>query len=264
MTKESLTHDCEWALLLVYMSMKRMFFWTFLCVCAMSFVFIDSVFAQTTGLTDLSRYGGSNHCGDGMLKIDLGEMCDDGNYIDADGCSGNCKTENDQIVSIYIEPFDPKSVYIDDTTYYKVFSTNEDDDTQDQPSVIENDIHVCGDGIVNHIYEWCDDGNTANDDGCSEQCKIEDISVTVVRLKDTPRSLIGHDLVPLELWARQVGLTRTSTLKKGIGVDQPYPSWLSNTWTNVYVSSRTLFILLLLWGSIVVSAGALRDLSRSK
>ena len=29
-------------------------------------------------------------CGDGILNLNQGEVCDDGNNIDGDGCSGDC------------------------------------------------------------------------------------------------------------------------------------------------------------------------------
>ena len=35
-------------------------------------------------------------------------------------------------------------------------------------------INKCGDGILRHEFnEECDDGNSANNDGCSRNCKIE-------------------------------------------------------------------------------------------
>ncbi|MBU1123673.1 DUF4215 domain-containing protein, partial [Patescibacteria group bacterium] len=35
------------------------------------------------------------------------------------------------------------------------------------------DLSKCGDGILNHPYEYCDDGNTDPRDGCDQYCKIE-------------------------------------------------------------------------------------------
>lgn len=64
-------------------------------------------------------------CGDGVLE--KGEVCDDGNILDGDGCSADCKSEE-----------------------------------------------VCGNGIIDwETGERCDDGNRVSGDGCSADCKLE-------------------------------------------------------------------------------------------
>lgn len=36
-------------------------------------------------------------------------------------------------------------------------------------------VSICGDGIQRSDFgEKCDDGNSLNDDGCSDKCLIED------------------------------------------------------------------------------------------
>ncbi len=75
-------------------------------------------------------------CGDGMLNQD-DEVCDDGNTLPGDCCSGSCKPE-------------PNCVC--------------DDAGGNCHSTI-----ICGDGMRGP-GEACDDGNTMPDDGCSPDC----------------------------------------------------------------------------------------------
>jgi len=49
-----------------------------------------------------------------------------------------------------------------DTAGYKII--------QIAATQVYNCVEICGDGIV--INDLCDDGNTLNGDGCSENCKI--------------------------------------------------------------------------------------------
>jgi cysteine-rich repeat protein len=75
----------------------------------------------------------------------LGEACDDGNAESGDGCSDTCAIEDD----------------------YECSGT---------PSrcVMDLAVQLCGDGGVDlAIDEECDDGNTADGDGCSSKCKVE-------------------------------------------------------------------------------------------
>lgn len=77
-------------------------------------------------------------CGDGAL--DDGEMCDDGNRMAGDGCSGICVVEAN---------------YICRTPGEACVSTI-----------------VCGDGEIAG-GEGCDDGNDVSGDGCSSRCLVE-------------------------------------------------------------------------------------------
>src|SRR5690606_27300379 len=79
-------------------------------------------------------------CGDGAR--DPGEVCDDGNTMDGDGCSGDCQVQAAGYVCI-----------------------PGDDCVR---------LFACGDGRVSQATgELCDDGNTDADDGCDENCQIE-------------------------------------------------------------------------------------------
>ena len=82
-------------------------------------------------------------CGNGFLEY--AEACDDGNTLDEDGCSANCKTiERGYKCPVEGEPCEKMHLV------------------------------VCGDGVVEGS-EKCDDGNKVNGDGCSSNCRtIED------------------------------------------------------------------------------------------
>ena len=83
-------------------------------------------------------------CGDGEIAGD--ETCDDANTADGDGCSSTCDME---IGWKCEEPGQPCTK----------------DENPDAPE--------CGDGFISG-EEHCDDGNTADGDGCSSACAIED------------------------------------------------------------------------------------------
>lgn len=78
-------------------------------------------------------------CGD--FELNDGEVCDDGNNDNLDGCSGNC---------LVIEPG------------YECIEAG-------TPCVR---AQVCGDGVI-VTGEACDDGNADPSDGCSSNCQIE-------------------------------------------------------------------------------------------
>jgi large repetitive protein len=81
-------------------------------------------------------------CGDGILfSQKSGHQCDDGNIIDGDGCSSQCKIERGWVCNT----------------------------EGTKPTVCRE---VCGDG--RRVKQECDDGNGENGDGCSSECKVED------------------------------------------------------------------------------------------
>lgn len=81
----------------------------------------------------------SRVCGNGQLTAD--EACDDGNQVDGDGCSANCRT----VESGFTCPNAGKPC---------------------------QRVARCGDGAVTQP-EPCDDGNQANGDGCNSTCRLE-------------------------------------------------------------------------------------------
>jgi fibro-slime domain-containing protein len=80
------------------------------------------------------------YCGDGIVRTDLGEECDDSNRIGGDGCSGICKVES-----------------------------NWECPTAGQAC---KSLIVCGNG-ERQTGEGCDDGNKTSGDGCSSACEAE-------------------------------------------------------------------------------------------
>ncbi|MCD4760408.1 DUF4215 domain-containing protein [bacterium] len=76
-------------------------------------------------------------CGNGI--IEEGEICDDGNILNEDGCDAACNIEDEDFVKPPIDLFDGG---------------------------------LCGNGIIEE-EEICDDGNTLNEDGCRADCKYE-------------------------------------------------------------------------------------------
>jgi len=95
-------------------------------------------------------------CGDGVN--DPGEMCDDGNTANGDGCRSNCTAE------LCGDGIRDASEQCDD-------GNTANGDGCDAACRVEPDP-VCGDGNLD-AGEQCDDGNTANGDGCDAVCQLE-------------------------------------------------------------------------------------------
>jgi len=87
-------------------------------------------------------------CGDGLVALGV-ETCDDGNTSPVDGCSAACAPEPGW--SCGANPDGQGTTAAPDTRC----------------------VATCGDGQVALGVEGCDDGNTAEMDGCSESCALE-------------------------------------------------------------------------------------------
>lgn len=81
-------------------------------------------------------------CGNGLLESSNSESCDDGNFIDGDGCT----------LCVIDSKWDCTGGEGQLSTCFRVF--------------------VCGDGVRENLEE-CDDGNSASGDGCNSVCRIE-------------------------------------------------------------------------------------------
>lgn len=127
-------------------------------------------------------------CGNGV--VDAGETCDDGNHVAGDGCSALCKTEFTYACNTPGQPCTPvcgdgiktRSEECDD-------GNGNDGDGCTANCTIEPGFNcnfanvldfgstcvaiVCGDGQVDVPVEGCDDGNAADNDGCSANCQPE-------------------------------------------------------------------------------------------
>jgi cysteine-rich repeat protein len=98
----------------------------------------SEVGASDLQIADIGRLEASSPvCGDTIQQFP--EECDDGNVVSNDGCSADCKVEQQRCVP-------PSSAAYCDT----------------RPV-------TCGDGVV-VAAEACDDGNAAGGDGCAADC----------------------------------------------------------------------------------------------
>lgn len=92
-------------------------------------------------------------CGNGIL--DPGEVCDDGNTTNGDGCDANCK------------PTGCGNGVVTEGEACDDGNTASGDGCR-----ADCTLEVCGDGIVD-AGEECDDGNTESGDCCSSTCGAE-------------------------------------------------------------------------------------------
>lgn len=88
-------------------------------------------------------------CGDGHVNAAAGEVCDDGNTVDGDGCGGLCDS--------------------DETCGNRIVDTRLPNNRADNPA-------VCRDATAlgTNCAEVCDDGNNVSGDGCSANCLSEE------------------------------------------------------------------------------------------
>jgi len=102
-----------------------------------------------------------NLCGN--AHPDPGEVCDDGNTKDGDGCSADCKSDESCGNGI----LDTKA---------KIPEVCDDGNTNDGDGCSHDCLskELCGNGIVD-INEICDDGNNNDGDGCSHDCKSKEL-----------------------------------------------------------------------------------------
>jgi len=100
-------------------------------------------------------------CGNGEVDDTAGEVCDDGNVQDGDGCNSTCTSDEtcgNRFTDRQID--EPEECDQGEET-----STCDDDCTEAE----------CGDGNLNkEADEVCDDGNTEAGDGCDDNCKSEE------------------------------------------------------------------------------------------
>nr|WP_246356744.1 DUF4215 domain-containing protein [Pyxidicoccus fallax] len=104
-----------------------------------------------------------NDCGDGDIQFQFDEVCDDGNIIDGDGCSHDCKSE--EVCGNGI---------VDTAALEKCDDGNEEDG--DGCSADCKSDELCGNRIIDvGVDEMCDDGNEEDGDGCSADCLSNEI-----------------------------------------------------------------------------------------
>ena len=98
-------------------------------------------------------------CGNGVREV--GEGCDDGNTVAADGCTTTCKIEDNNACNQTAPGAADNS-----SCASGVCNT-----AQGQPGVCLP-VGACGNN-VREGAEGCDDGNRVRGDGCNEICKLE-------------------------------------------------------------------------------------------
>ncbi|MFC1642044.1 DUF4215 domain-containing protein [Myxococcota bacterium] len=95
-------------------------------------------------------------CGDGELNQGS-EVCDDGNTLPGDGCTGICRVEPNYECLTPGQPCESLLACRDPSG-----------DCQSEPTG-----PACGDGELNQESEVCDDGNSFPGDGCTGICLVE-------------------------------------------------------------------------------------------
>jgi cysteine-rich repeat protein len=137
-------------------------------------------------------FGGAAVCGNGTK--DIGEACDDGNTVEADGCRANCQLPicGDLSVNDPSEQCDEEDGIAGD---------------QQNENCFECKLNVCGDGnqdLQEPGVEECDDGNTVAGDGCTNctmdltLCDANGLTVTLA-LDYPVQQLGGVQATTLEL-----------------------------------------------------------------
>ena len=113
--------------------------------------------------------GDPHVCGDGVLESSCGELCDDGNLVDGDGCDSNCTpTACGNGILTAGEQCDDGDL-ADGNGCSSTCTIEPGWTCSGTPS---HCTEVCGDGIQTP-GEQCDDGNTLSRDGCSSTCRFE-------------------------------------------------------------------------------------------
>eukprot|EP00961_Rhodomonas_salina_P037329 501695-Rhodomonas_salina.1 len=132
----------------------------------------------------------TSSCGDGILASNSVEQCDDGNFVNGDGCSDACTIEDGWYVPIarpcntsILAPIcgDGRRLGDEECDDGNLWCWDGCSDactvecgwTCEQNLGGDTCSAVCGDGL-SRGGEACDDGNTEDNDGCSELCTIED------------------------------------------------------------------------------------------
>jgi cysteine-rich repeat protein len=113
-------------------------------------------------------------CGNG--RLDLGEVCDDGNNVSGDGCPADCGPACGDGIR------DPGEACDDGNTV-----------GGDGCSADCHSSELCGNGILDP-GEACDDGDLQNHDGCSSRCLIEQSAWSAIGAgPDILRAVAAYD-----------------------------------------------------------------------
>ena len=105
--------------------------------------------------------------GCGNSVVEAGEACDDGNLVATDGCTASCAVAacGDGLVQAGVEGCDDGNVLTEECNYGAASCTI----CNATCVSAAGETDLCGDGTLD-AAEFCDDGNTDNDDSCSNSC----------------------------------------------------------------------------------------------
>lgn len=92
-------------------------------------------------------------CGDGV--VEGGELCDDGNASDSDGCTTTCTVTS-----------------CGDGALQDSEQCDDGNASNTDACLATCVVASCGDGFVRQGVEQCDDGNASNVDACVDQCTL--------------------------------------------------------------------------------------------
>lgn len=120
------------------------------------------------------------YCGDGIVQAALGEECDDGNGVNDDDCTNDCKWV----------PLPECGDGILQKDYELCDNGGQNSNAPNAECRLNCVPQRCGDGIHDTFLEECDDGNNLNGDGCSAVCTLEEGAAP------PPPTLIGVLLPP--------------------------------------------------------------------
>jgi len=120
-------------------------------------------------------------CGDGITSPERGEVCDDGNTRDGDGCSADCKSK------------EACGNHIVDSAAGELC---DDGNTQDGDGCSSKCIpERCGNKVLDP-GEVCDDGNTISGDGCSADCTSNEACGNGITDNDGSGGVLHEDCDP--------------------------------------------------------------------
>lgn len=143
----------------------------------------------------------------GNFRKNVNEECDDGNKVDGDGCSNLCRVENGWRCD------------------WQSAEEAQGGDTTNEYSKCVNLVQEnCGNGKIDP-GETCDDGNNISDDGCSDQCQVEQGWECVPNhAPSTCRAICGNG--KLDAGEECDPLLHNSEAKAGCGTDcKVLPGW---------------------------------------
>ncbi|MGD2064406.1 MAG: DUF4215 domain-containing protein, partial [Nitrospirota bacterium] len=115
---------------------------------------IDGAFPGWNAAFDLTVKA----CSDGI--VDSGEMCDDGNNVDGDGCSADCLSDETC-----------GNGFVDAGLGEKCDDGNT---TPNDGCDADCQLETCGNGTIDP-GEMCDDGNKVSGDGCNAECTSTEV-----------------------------------------------------------------------------------------